>query len=142
MTQSLRRAYRKADLFLKQINYALRDNSVVFKLGKNMLWIEIHIINAEGDESMAGGEIEVCLSLPPQSSASVPSFIPDIQEYSISLHEAVFDEKEALRRMKSLSKHDQSQVANQVNKEKVIASEEAAANFNEEEVKMLEGGQA
>lgn len=103
------------------------------------MWIEIHILQADG-ESLAGGQIEVNLSLPPQEPTAIISFKPDIEEYSIPVTGAVFDENTALLRMHSQSLKERSQSV--VVEDKIQADDPNAEQFNDEEVKMLGAAQA
>lgn len=128
-TQSLRRAYRRAEVFLKQVNYELRNQPLVFRLGKNMLWIELHVLDAGEKEATIGG-IEVNLSYPPSKAESISSFKPSLEAFSQPPTDTTFDEKAALKKLESQSKKDQTSIADK-------KPDAPLENFNEEDVKML-----
>lgn len=128
-TQSLRRCFRKAELFLKQVNYELRHQSLVFKLGKNLLWIELHVLDIGEDQSHIGG-IEVNLSFPPTNPATLANFKPSFEAFSQPPTDSIFDEKAALKNIENHNNKEQTSMRDK-------KPDEPLENYNEEDVKML-----
>lgn len=57
----------QADLFLHRLNWENRESGVYWRLGKNMLWIEMEMIG--GAEENSGIEINMSKdSIPPRTS--------------------------------------------------------------------------
>lgn len=102
MTQSIRRAYRKANLFLQKINYAAKDDGVFFKLGKNLIWIELHLVPKPGDRKSTG--TEVIMSKQPVSNEEIKSFAPKVLSYAEPKQEVQLDENKVMSLLRQESR--------------------------------------
>ena len=73
-TVSLRKAYREAEYYVRKVNYEIRASGLFVRLGKNMLWVEVHVLRAGEDNN----KIEVNISKPMVPSTEIQSFVPQI----------------------------------------------------------------
>lgn len=129
-TQNLRETYRQGEAFLRRINVKAKDSGLFFKLGKNMIWVECHILgpickpqkpaSESADEGIGGTEVEatepnpsVCLNAidinmaSEFSSTSLPAFSPSISIFS----EMEFLEEENKEEEKETEKADEKNEA-------------------------------
>lgn len=96
-TQSLRSAHRQAEFFLRKVNFELRNNGVFFKLGKNLLWIELHLVTGTS-QGRFETKILVNLSKPPKAASETAPFQPQLSQLQQAPWKEGFIEKEALEK--------------------------------------------
>ena len=88
-------------------------------MGKNLLWVELHLLDLDSQTGGNSSHIEVNLSVPVIGSTSVGCFYPKIASFSHPSAESNFNEKEAIKQLQQqqreapiISERSKPEVAN------------------------------
>lgn len=123
-------------MYLKKVNYELRNSGLFFRLGKNLLWIELHILDLDSQNSGSSTQIEVNLSISATRPSSVQCFKPVITSFSQPTIEAKFDEQAAKMQLQQQQREAPlvSVRPNQVSPDSVLSP---PLEYDDEEMKMI-----
>lgn len=137
-TRSLRSAHREAEAYLLKVNFELRHAGLSFRLGKNLLWVELHLLDLGGEDGGSSTKIPVNLGAP-LAAVQGPSFKPTIKRFSMPATEAQFDEQ-AAKHLQQLQR-EAPPGPNPKPKEDVAVDPPNLQDVDDEDVKMIGNAQ-
>lgn len=136
----MRHAYRHADLLLKKVNYELRNSGLFFQLGKNLLWVELHLLDLDGQGGGSSNHISVNLSTQVSAASSVSYFKPHIKAFSQPTIDSDFNEEAA--KLKLQQQQREAQATSTLIKPKEVEAMSPPQEIDDEEMKMISKPQA